>query len=112
MLRNVTVILLIGTLLSCNPTSKMKEITEDAKISNRKFLVNDVPYIIKGICYHPVQKGKETRSFENLSEDLALMVEAGINTIRVYAPIIGTTYCWCGYFYLPYSLAHQIPIKH
>ena len=88
MLRNVTVILLIGTLLSCNPTSKMKEINEEAKISNRKFLVNNVPYIIKGICYHPVQKGKETRSFENLSEDLALMVEAGINTIRVYAPII------------------------
>ncbi|MFC2129698.1 glycoside hydrolase family 2 TIM barrel-domain containing protein, partial [Bacteroidota bacterium] len=29
----------------------------------------------------------DKRSFENLNADLALMVEAGINTIRVYSPI-------------------------
>lgn len=53
----------------------------------RQILVNNSPYIIKGICYHPVPKGSDKRSFENLTQDLALMVEAGINTIRVYAPI-------------------------
>ena len=55
--------------------------------SERQILVNDSPYIIKGICYHPVPKGSDQRDFSNLTEDLALMTEAGINTIRVYAPI-------------------------
>jgi len=50
-------------------------------------LLNDGPYVIKGICYHPVPVGSDIRDFENLSEDLALMKEAGINTIRVYEPI-------------------------
>ena len=55
--------------------------------SERQILVNDSPYFIKGICYHPVPKGSDQRDFSNLTEDLALMTEAGINTIRVYAPI-------------------------
>ena len=41
----------------------------------------------KGMCYHPVPKGSDNRSFDKLTEDLALMKEAGINTIRVYSPI-------------------------
>lgn len=57
------------------------------KISERQLFVNETPYIIKGICYHPVPKGSNQRSFYNLTSDLALMVEAGINTIRVYEPI-------------------------
>lgn len=40
-----------------------------------------------GICYHPVPKGDTVLSFANLDEDLALMKEAGINTIRVYVPV-------------------------
>jgi len=44
-------------------------------------------YFIKGICYHPVPKGSDQRDFSNLTTDLALMLEAGINTIRVYQPI-------------------------
>ena len=56
-------------------------------ISDRQIIVNDSLYIIKGICYNPVPKGSDKRSFSNLTEDLALMVEAGINTIRVYVPI-------------------------
>jgi exo-beta-1,3-glucanase (GH17 family) len=56
-------------------------------ISGRQILVNGIPYTIKGICYHPVPKGSNTVSFGNLKEDLALMKEAGINTIRVYSPI-------------------------
>ena len=56
--------------------------------ADRHFLVNDSPYIIKGICYHPVPKGSDQRDFSNLTEDLELMTEAGINTIRVYSPIV------------------------
>jgi len=55
--------------------------------SDRQIMVDDSPYIIKGICYHPVPKGSDQRDFGNLTEDLELMTEAGINTIRVYAPI-------------------------
>ena len=49
--------------------------------------VDGNPYYMKGICYHPVKIGKTKRSFETLHEDLILMKEAGINTIRVYEPI-------------------------
>jgi len=56
-------------------------------VSERQILVNENPYLIKGICYHPVPKGSKDLSFNSLDQDLALMVEAGINTIRVYAPI-------------------------
>ncbi len=56
-------------------------------VSGRQILVNNHPYTIKGICYNPVPKGSDDRDFDNLTEDLALMVEAGINTIRVYSPI-------------------------
>lgn len=56
-------------------------------VKERKILVNDTPYLIKGICYHPVPIGSDKRDFSGLTEDLALMKEAGINTIRVYEPI-------------------------
>ena len=52
-----------------------------------QLFINDNPYLIKGICYHPVPKGKEKRSFESLNQDIALMLEAGINTVRVYEPV-------------------------
>ncbi|MDG1529510.1 MAG: hypothetical protein P8I51_00410 [Polaribacter sp.] len=58
------------------------------KVFKRQILVNDAPYLIKGICYHPVPKGSPNkRDFSSLKEDILLMKEAGINTIRVYAPI-------------------------
>jgi hypothetical protein len=57
------------------------------KVAERHILVNGKPYLIKGICYHPVPKGKKTRDFGTLTRDLALMTEAGVNTIRVYSPI-------------------------
>ncbi|MEX0273589.1 MAG: hypothetical protein AB3N16_04350 [Flavobacteriaceae bacterium] len=59
----------------------------EAEMGPRTFQHKGNPYTIKGICYHPVPKGSNDRSFETLSTDLALMQEAGINTIRVYAPI-------------------------
>lgn len=60
---------------------------DKVSVSGRQLFVNDSPYIIKGICYNPVPKGSDKRNFDNLSKDLALMLEAGINTIRVYSPI-------------------------
>ncbi len=76
-------LLIAITFLSCT-----KKIALDiATTSERQILVNDSPYTIKGICYHPVPKGSDNRDFSNLTEDLELMVEAGINTIRVYSPI-------------------------
>ena len=68
------------SLMSCNGESQVDEVS----VSERQLLVNEKPYIIKGICYHPVPKGSETyRDFDNLTQELELMTEAGINTIRV-----------------------------
>ena len=80
-------VLLINILLilfvACN-----KDVKSDiVSISERKIVVNNLPYLIKGICYHPVPKGSDKRDFSNLTQDLSLMKEAGINTIRVYVPI-------------------------
>ena len=64
-----------------------KAVNDVVSVSDRQIMVNDKFYLIKGICYHPVPKGKSSRDFGTLTQDLVLMVEAGINTIRVYAPI-------------------------
>jgi len=70
--------------MSCKSVSQVEVVS----ISERQLLVEGEQYIIKGICYHPVPKDSENyRNFDNLSQDLALMNDAGINTIRVYAPI-------------------------
>jgi hypothetical protein len=79
----VLLLITITILYSCSILSKNQKV----RVENRKISINSNPYIIKGVCYHPVPKGSDQRSFENLTEDLALMVEAGINTIRVYSPI-------------------------
>jgi hypothetical protein len=76
--------ILAAAMLCCGITAAEKN---TVKISGRHILVNDAPYLIKGICYHPVPKGTKIRDFGNLTEDLTLMVEAGVNTIRVYSPI-------------------------
>jgi len=71
-------------LLSCKTESQVDELS----ISGRKLLVNNSQYIIKGICYHTVPKdSKNFSNFNNLSLDLALMYETGINNITVYAII-------------------------
>ena len=79
----LTVIGIAGAVVSY----KAPEESNRVSISGRQILVNNSPYIIKGICYHPVPKGSDQRSFESLTQDLKLMNEAGINTMRVYAPI-------------------------
>lgn len=69
---------------SCNSS------LESVSTQGRQIWVNDTPYFIKGICYNPVPKGEEKRDFGSLEKDLDLMLEAGINTIRVYEPITET----------------------
>jgi len=59
----------------------------EVEIKDKKMIVDGKPFYMKGICYHPVKIGKTKRSFDTLTEDLTLMKEAGINTIRVYEPI-------------------------
>ncbi|WP_189360116.1 glycoside hydrolase family 2 TIM barrel-domain containing protein [Algibacter mikhailovii] len=83
MMKRILLLLMITGLLSC----KGADNTNAVEVSGRSIMVNNTPFTIKGICYHPVAKGAEQRSFENLNQDLDLMLEAGINTIRVYAPI-------------------------
>lgn len=83
-MRNYIVLfLMICVFTSCKNEAQTDEVT----VNKRQILVNGSPYIIKGICYHPVPKGSDKRDFSALTQDLALMAEAGINTIRVYAPI-------------------------
>jgi exo-beta-1,3-glucanase (GH17 family) len=84
MLKHILHIFLFAMIMPCVASTEKSEV----KISGRQIMVNDSPYIIKGICYHPVPKGSNQRDFSRLTEDLELMIEAGINTIRVYAPIL------------------------
>jgi hypothetical protein len=78
-----TFLIVIGIFISCENPSEITKVS----VSNRKLLINNNPFLIKGICYHPVPKGSDQRDFGTLEQDLNLMIEAGINTIRVYAPI-------------------------
>lgn len=80
----ITVVLLIAFVqFSCAQDPAKDVVT----FSNRQILLNDDPYLIKGVCYNPVPKGSNKRDFSDLSKDLELMKEVGINTIRVYSPI-------------------------
>jgi exo-beta-1,3-glucanase (GH17 family) len=76
-------IFFIITFASCKSVS----VDNTVALDGNKLLVNNSPYIIKGICYHPVPKNSKLRDFNTITEDLALMTESGINTIRVYEPI-------------------------
>ena len=66
---------------------KQKPFSNVVAVSSDQLFINQIPYYIKGICYHPVPKGAVRRDFSRIDQDLALMVEAGINTLRVYEPI-------------------------
>lgn len=77
------IFILILILNSCIKTNSNYLVS----VSKEKILLNEEPYFIKGICYHPVPAGSNERSFNSLAQDLNLMVEAGINTIRLYSPI-------------------------
>ena len=84
-MKQSTLILAFFLLLSFGSCDK--NTSQEVTVEGRKILVNNTPYFIKGICYHPVPKGSTERDFGSIDEDLQLMVEAGINTVRVYSPI-------------------------
>lgn len=79
------ILILLISILSWNFYYCCEE--NNVEIEERNFLVNNQRYFIKGVCYDPVPLGSKKRSFDKIDEDLKLMVEAGINTIRVYSPI-------------------------
>jgi len=83
--KNLLIIIALGSVLGWNYLNK--ESNDVISISERSILINNENYFIKGVCYHPVPKGSSERNFNNIDKDLSLMVEAGINTIRVYSPI-------------------------
>jgi len=82
-LKHIIYVLFIALSASCE-----NDIVDTVQVSGKQIRVNNIPYLIKGICYHPVPKGSgNERSFSTLKQDILLMQDAGINTIRVYAPI-------------------------
>ena len=77
----LAVAVLLGA--SCASTSESHKVwVEDGQL-----FTDAGPHFMYGVCYHPVTLGGSERSFETLTQDLALMQEMGINTIRVYEPI-------------------------
>jgi exo-beta-1,3-glucanase (GH17 family) len=84
-LNSVILVVSLMVFFSCEMNTKEK--MDTIGFDGRQLQINAKDYLIKGICYHPVPKGSGQRSWESLDQDLALMQEAGINTIRVYAPI-------------------------
>ena len=74
--------ILITGLVSCGSKADTRVWTADQQLHT-----TDGIYRINGVCYHPVAIGDSIRSFSTLSQDLALMNELGVNTIRVYEPI-------------------------
>jgi hypothetical protein len=90
MIKKLKAVITLGfiVILNCTFVCCQEKTNQDiVKVSGRKIVLNNKNYQIKGVCYNPVPRGSNERSFENLTQDLALMVEAGINTIRVYSPI-------------------------
>lgn len=85
MFRKIVLLLFIVGGLSCKENVVVS--TASNNENSPSLIVDGKPYFIKGICYHPVPKGQEKRDFSSIDQDLALMKEAGINTIRVYEPI-------------------------
>lgn len=58
--------------------------------NGRDILVDGVKYKMKGVCYNSIKKGNDRTSpfdYNYLDVDIALMKEAGINTIRIYSPL-------------------------
>ncbi len=74
-------------------------VQKSVSIFGRQLIVDGAPFIMKGICYNPIAKGKNhpegliflkpTRSdLIRIDHDFKLMSDAGINTIRTYEPMV------------------------
>lgn len=79
-----------------NNTISSKNIVE---VVGHQLFVNKKPYVIKGVCYSPVPKGgtyPDNLITQNptpddllvIEKDFQMMQAAGINTLRVYKPIL------------------------
>lgn len=78
--------------------------TTTTSVSGRQLLVNGSPYFIEGVCWNPVPLGQHQGGKDNtnimfdkpdqywneIQKDIQMMSEAGINTVRTYAPITST----------------------
>ena len=82
-LKKFSSLLIIGLLFSLSANER-----DIISIKGNHIYVNNEMYFMKGLCYHPVPKGETKRQFNNIDQDLALMAEAGVNTIRVYLSLI------------------------
>lgn len=68
------------------------------RIEGRKLLVDEKSYYIKGVCWNPVPKKgrypddvifrKPDQNWNLIEQDIALLKEAGVNTVRTYLPIM------------------------
>src|SRR6056300_367304 len=81
------IILSLFAGLFFNSCSLIGEQNSIVKVKDDQITINDRPFFIKGICYHPVEKGQTMRSFGQIENDLKLITAAGVNTLRVYEPI-------------------------
>jgi endo-1,4-beta-mannosidase len=77
-------------LLGASPKSKPKVFIKTLKNGHYQLIVENRPYIIKGVCYNPVPIGKD-HEFDWWSDpnkpwetDGKLMQEMGVNTVRLY----------------------------
>ncbi len=77
----------IAFLLCLGASSCMSESGDRVWTEQGQIHTSEGPHFIQGVCYHPVAIGEDKRSFESLTQDLALMKEMGVNTLRVYEPI-------------------------
>ena len=77
----LAVTMLLGA--SCASTAEHPKVW----VEGGQLFTNAGPHFMYGVCYHPVPVGEAERSFETLTQDLALMKDMGINTLRVYEPI-------------------------
>ncbi len=88
MIRNFKVVILpLLAGLSFGACSLLSDQNSVVGVKGDQLTINEIPFFIKGICYHPVEKGQTIRSFAQIEEDLKLIKAAGVNTLRVYEPI-------------------------
>lgn len=61
------------------------------RVEGKSLLVDDSLHIIRGVCYYPVAIGddrSDPMDFSYIDQDILLMRQAKINTIRTYVPIM------------------------
>ena len=64
-------------------------------VQGRQILVNGEPFVMNGIAYSPLSIGENWTGAwrdrpDRYNVDFPLMAQAGINTVRLYAPILST----------------------